>query len=266
MNIFIAKNGQRLGPLTIVDVKEKVAAGEISLGDLAWHEGSAGWARVCDMPQLINSIVPEIPVPHEPHSASASNTQSQIDTTIGTPPFLEPVQALFLESGSAPGNCEPGHAQTIADNSQPSQPQAPSQGRSDATDWLSRERSNQVLWVVVALLGIVGLFCGILLDQWGLLVLSGLIGLIVWAVTLKTESLFKFGNQRPGRAGVLLLLGGGLSFLVGIILAIGAFYLLMETGLQARVVYCGIAVAGLLRVGWKWMGLGWQGFRTMKGN
>ncbi|MDR0534426.1 MAG: DUF4190 domain-containing protein [Verrucomicrobiales bacterium] len=41
--IFIGKNGQKLGPFSVAEIKQKLANGEISKFDLAWHEGLAEW-------------------------------------------------------------------------------------------------------------------------------------------------------------------------------------------------------------------------------
>ena len=41
--IFIARNGQRLGAFTPDEARRKLAAGEVSIDDLAWHEGLPTW-------------------------------------------------------------------------------------------------------------------------------------------------------------------------------------------------------------------------------
>jgi uncharacterized RDD family membrane protein YckC len=46
MQIHIAKNGQRMGPYSEIQVREMLAAGSIAGSDLAWYEGMADWKPV----------------------------------------------------------------------------------------------------------------------------------------------------------------------------------------------------------------------------
>jgi hypothetical protein len=50
MQIFIAKNGQQLGPYTLEHIQGQVAAGALSPLDLAWYEGLADWAPLSQIP------------------------------------------------------------------------------------------------------------------------------------------------------------------------------------------------------------------------
>jgi len=43
MNLYIAKNGQRLGPFELAEAQNMVANGTIKATDLAWHKGLPGW-------------------------------------------------------------------------------------------------------------------------------------------------------------------------------------------------------------------------------
>jgi hypothetical protein len=62
MNIFIAKKGQRQGPFTESELTARVHGGQILLDDLAWHEGCVGWAPLREMADLLETIIPPIPV------------------------------------------------------------------------------------------------------------------------------------------------------------------------------------------------------------
>lgn len=44
MQIYVARNGQHLGQFSIEEVNRKLGDGTLSLTDLGWHEGAAGWA------------------------------------------------------------------------------------------------------------------------------------------------------------------------------------------------------------------------------
>ena len=43
MQIYVARAEQKLGPYTLDEVRSKLASGELSESDLAWHEGLTNW-------------------------------------------------------------------------------------------------------------------------------------------------------------------------------------------------------------------------------
>ncbi|HEY0008816.1 MAG TPA: RDD family protein, partial [Tepidisphaeraceae bacterium] len=43
---FYAQNGQQFGPVTFLDLQQRVAAGQISGGDMIWRDGMAQWDLV----------------------------------------------------------------------------------------------------------------------------------------------------------------------------------------------------------------------------
>lgn len=50
MQIYIARNGERLGPFPIDEINRQLAAGTISATDQAWYEGAAAWAPLSTLP------------------------------------------------------------------------------------------------------------------------------------------------------------------------------------------------------------------------
>jgi uncharacterized protein DUF4190/uncharacterized protein DUF4339 len=57
--LYIGRNNQQLGPFSEDEVRQKLAAGELSLTDLAWREGMANWQPVASA----LGIVPAVPPP-----------------------------------------------------------------------------------------------------------------------------------------------------------------------------------------------------------
>ncbi len=53
MQIYIARNGQRLGPYSVEEVNRQLASGAISSNDQAWYEGAAAWAPLTSIPGVI---------------------------------------------------------------------------------------------------------------------------------------------------------------------------------------------------------------------
>ena len=52
MNWYYAKNGAQQGPISLEDMKSRIAMGELSTTDLAWREGMSDWMPVGDIPEL----------------------------------------------------------------------------------------------------------------------------------------------------------------------------------------------------------------------
>ena len=61
MQIHVARDGQRLGPFSIEEVRARLSAGELASGDLAWAEGRADWVPLSAFPGLAAAPVPPLP-------------------------------------------------------------------------------------------------------------------------------------------------------------------------------------------------------------
>ena len=57
MNIYISRNGIRLGPYTVEQLQDMIESEQLSLSDKAWYEDCAEWTRVSDMPELVNAVL-----------------------------------------------------------------------------------------------------------------------------------------------------------------------------------------------------------------
>jgi hypothetical protein len=79
MEIYIARDGQRLGPFSTDEVQRQLGARLVSPTDLAWTEGSPGWVPLNTLPELglaAAGVLP--PLPPAPvviyHSGRTSST------------------------------------------------------------------------------------------------------------------------------------------------------------------------------------------------
>ena len=61
MQIHVARDGQRLGPFSIEEVRARLSAGEFSSTDLAWSEGRADWVPLAAFPGIAAPTVPPLP-------------------------------------------------------------------------------------------------------------------------------------------------------------------------------------------------------------
>jgi hypothetical protein len=61
MQIHIARDGKAMGPFSLEEVNQQLAAGTLTLSDQAWYEGAAGWAPVSTVPGVKSS--PSVPTP-----------------------------------------------------------------------------------------------------------------------------------------------------------------------------------------------------------
>lgn len=53
MNIYVMKNGERIGPCSLTEVREALAADRMSYNDPAWHEGAADWMPLHTVPGVM---------------------------------------------------------------------------------------------------------------------------------------------------------------------------------------------------------------------
>ena len=64
MQWFYAKNNQQLGPVSDEALRHMLAAGQLSAGDLVWHEGMSSWEPASQVPGFIApSGAPAAPPP-----------------------------------------------------------------------------------------------------------------------------------------------------------------------------------------------------------
>lgn len=62
MTIYIARNGDKLGPFSLAEAQKLLRTGSIQAADLAWYEGLATWIPVSQVPGL--SVAPgAMPLP-----------------------------------------------------------------------------------------------------------------------------------------------------------------------------------------------------------
>lgn len=101
MNILVAKNGSQLGPFSEKDVRAKLASGEFSPTDYAWHEGMASWAPLSQLlgnaPGTLSPSTPPAPVnapaPYSPPPQSSAPQKSLINFS-----HMTPNKEQYLES------------------------------------------------------------------------------------------------------------------------------------------------------------------------
>ena len=76
MQIYIAQNGQQLGPYTLEQVKAKLLAQEIKLTDMSWHEGIKDWIPLSSLRDITlphqNIAVLEVSTAYNPALTPAS--------------------------------------------------------------------------------------------------------------------------------------------------------------------------------------------------
>jgi len=79
MNVFITKNGQRLGPYSIDEASRLRASGQLQDKDWAWYEGLTDWIPLDQVPGLA-SVPATLPPP--PGSLPGGPVSGQDDPTL----------------------------------------------------------------------------------------------------------------------------------------------------------------------------------------
>ena len=82
MQIFIGKNGGKLGPFSLEEVKQKLANGEVSAFDLAWHEGMAEWRPLGGLPEFLVVVAPP-PMPGVVESSPQTSPLAVVSLVLG---------------------------------------------------------------------------------------------------------------------------------------------------------------------------------------
>ena len=72
MAIYITKNGQRLGPYSVIEAQNLVRSGTVIDTDLAWQEGLANWMPLKQIPgfRYVPPPAPAVPRPTTTPEAS----------------------------------------------------------------------------------------------------------------------------------------------------------------------------------------------------
>ena len=66
--IYLGRDGQQMGPYALAQIAAMASAGQVRPGDLAWHEGMAGWLP-------------------------AAQVLTRLGLSVGTPPATPPAAA-----------------------------------------------------------------------------------------------------------------------------------------------------------------------------
>jgi Zn-dependent protease len=79
MAIYITRNGQKYGPYSLTEAQEHVRSGNLTMSDLAWHEGLPNWIPLNQIPgfTFVRPAAPVAPVatttPEALHRSPAQN-------------------------------------------------------------------------------------------------------------------------------------------------------------------------------------------------
>lgn len=52
MQWYFSKGGTQMGPVSLDELRAKIAAGEVTGADMVWREGFPDWKRIADVPEL----------------------------------------------------------------------------------------------------------------------------------------------------------------------------------------------------------------------
>lgn len=77
MQWYYSKNGAQQGPVSLDELKAKVASGEVTAGDLAWNEGMTDWLPVSQIPELSPGAAGAVPAPEAPAGPAAGGQLQQ---------------------------------------------------------------------------------------------------------------------------------------------------------------------------------------------
>jgi Interferon-induced transmembrane protein/GYF domain 2 len=77
MQWYFSKNGTQLGPVSIDELKSKLASGEISTTDMVWREGFPDWRKAAEISELFSSPAISSPVLQTPPSSEVTHSPYQ---------------------------------------------------------------------------------------------------------------------------------------------------------------------------------------------
>jgi hypothetical protein len=95
MQLYIHRDGQQFGPYPEDQARQFLASGELSAGDLAWHEGAAGWAPLSD-------VLKPIPAASTPAAASPIPAASPAASPSAAAAAKPRARAASASQGAAP--------------------------------------------------------------------------------------------------------------------------------------------------------------------
>lgn len=103
MNWYYAKNGAQQGPVSLEDMKSRIAMGEVSATDLAWREGMSDWMPVSAIAELKMEPAPPRPEtgPYAAHAGQVSQEQAPAPEPY-RPPVASPSAAPAAYQASQP--------------------------------------------------------------------------------------------------------------------------------------------------------------------
>ena len=83
---YYARNNQRLGPVTLEQLKQLAASGQLSANDLVWKEGMANWAAASTIPGIFGApAAPAAPPARSPAVASSGVSGTLPDEVVALP-------------------------------------------------------------------------------------------------------------------------------------------------------------------------------------
>jgi hypothetical protein len=79
MNLYISKDNQQLGPYTLDQARQLVANGTFQATDWAWHEGSADWVPLQQVPGFaIAAPAPYVPIGAAPAASAVDRPRRPV--------------------------------------------------------------------------------------------------------------------------------------------------------------------------------------------
>jgi hypothetical protein len=99
MQIHIGRDGKPMGPFSLEEVNRQLATGTLSLSDLAWYEGAAGWAPLSTVPGVSSSPAGSTSLPGPPPAAAPIPSVPAVTVPTAGGPVARPP--------GAPGLTEP---------------------------------------------------------------------------------------------------------------------------------------------------------------
>jgi len=89
MQFYVSKNGEQLGPLSLLDVRERLKSGSFAYTDLAWRDGMKDWAPLSE---LMGGGLPDA----TPHAVSTWTTVTKPKPKVPTVARIVTAVMLFV--------------------------------------------------------------------------------------------------------------------------------------------------------------------------
>ncbi|MEY2864256.1 MAG: hypothetical protein RLY58_1963, partial [Pseudomonadota bacterium] len=96
MQIYLARNNEQAGPYTLEQVNSMLAANQVVLTDLAWHEGMDTWLPLGQLTNGQKHYAPPPPAPFSsaPPMSSTSSPIAQVNLNKTATPQTAPLATL----------------------------------------------------------------------------------------------------------------------------------------------------------------------------